>query len=315
MTQMPGQGRSFRRKTAKFWEIWPLSPVVDEIFNVIYLDGIHLGRKAVVLIARNDSHVLAWYVARSEHASAWGALLERIAPPNVVVCDGGSGMKTAIAKHWSNTRVQRCTFHVFNQIKTATTIRPKLAVSKEMYLLGIQLIRVKTRGEAIEWLKKWNQWHLEYAQFLEEKSFDENGRCHYTHERVRTARNRVEKLIRQGTLFTYLDPELNEELGVLPAMNNRIEGGTNAPLRQMLRQHRGMSLTRRIKAIFWYCYMHSPNPLPVAEILKIMPRDKDIEELYQRAQAGSEADYLPQWGDRVTWAELHHASPWVNRWD
>ena len=41
----------------------------------------------------------------------------------------------------------------------------------------------------------------------------------------------------------------------MPAMTNQIES-TNARLRQMLRDHRGMGLTRRMKAVFWWCYTH-----------------------------------------------------------
>ena len=27
---MPGEGRTFRRKTARFWDIWPMSPKIEE---------------------------------------------------------------------------------------------------------------------------------------------------------------------------------------------------------------------------------------------------------------------------------------------
>ena len=30
---MPGKGRTFRRKTAKFWSIWPLPPKVEEVHD------------------------------------------------------------------------------------------------------------------------------------------------------------------------------------------------------------------------------------------------------------------------------------------
>ena len=39
-------------------------------------------------------------------------------------------------------------------------------------------------------------------------------------------------------------------------------------------------LKRRIKAVFWWCYMHSPNPLSNAEILKVMPTNKSISDIY-----------------------------------
>ena len=30
-------------------------------------------------------------------------------------------------------------------------------------------------------------------------------------------------------------------------------------VREMLRNHRGLSELRRIKAVFWWCYMHTKN--------------------------------------------------------
>ena len=66
---MPGKGRTFRRKTAKFWSIWPLPPKVEEVHDVVYLDGIYLARNLCVLICCNDTHFLGWYVYRYEHAN------------------------------------------------------------------------------------------------------------------------------------------------------------------------------------------------------------------------------------------------------
>ena len=42
---------------------------------MIYVDGFHLGRKAVVIIACCDEYVLDWYLARNEHIQAWVNLL------------------------------------------------------------------------------------------------------------------------------------------------------------------------------------------------------------------------------------------------
>lgn len=47
---MPGGGRSFRRRTAEFWEVWPM-PVPDgELHRVLHVDGIWVARDLVVLI-------------------------------------------------------------------------------------------------------------------------------------------------------------------------------------------------------------------------------------------------------------------------
>ena len=97
---MPGQGRSFRRRCKDLWSIWPLAPLVDEVHDVVFVDGIHLGRKAVVLIACTPDYVLGWYAARAENSRAWTALMQRIAPPLLVVTDGGSGFEKARKNIW-----------------------------------------------------------------------------------------------------------------------------------------------------------------------------------------------------------------------
>ena len=54
---MPGGGRSFRRRTAEFWEVWPM-PVPDgELHRVRYVDGIWVARDLVVLICCSGERV------------------------------------------------------------------------------------------------------------------------------------------------------------------------------------------------------------------------------------------------------------------
>lgn len=109
-TDMKVSGRTFRRNTSKFWKYWALPPLIDEIHRVVYVDGIHLGRKAVILIACSDEYVLGWYLARHEHTQAWVNLLRRIAPPDMVVSDGGQGFLSAVKQVWPDTQVQRVSF-------------------------------------------------------------------------------------------------------------------------------------------------------------------------------------------------------------
>ena len=97
---MPGRGRTFRRRAALFWPIWPMPEAVDEVFRVVYVDGIWIARDCVVLIACSDEHVLSWHLARAETTAAWRSLLSRIAPPDMVVTDGGSGFASAVAAEW-----------------------------------------------------------------------------------------------------------------------------------------------------------------------------------------------------------------------
>ena len=136
-----------------------------------------------------------------------------------------------------------------------------------------------------------------------------------THERLVKARNSLTALVRQGTLFTYVDPDLTGRLGALPATNNAVES-LNGQLRHMLREHRGLALERRIKAVYWWCYMHTERPMPAAEILRVMPTDEGIAKEMRAIGYENRASLGPQrWGDGLVWEELHRSTPWRRDWD
>lgn len=40
------------------------APLVDEVHHVVFVDGIYLSYKLVILIACSKTHVLGWYVAK-----------------------------------------------------------------------------------------------------------------------------------------------------------------------------------------------------------------------------------------------------------
>lgn len=111
---MPGGGRSFRRRCQHLWEVWPFAPVVDEVHEVVFVDGIHLGRKAVVVIAQTREHVVGWYVARTENSRAWEALMSRIAPPELVVTDGGVGSRRRVRR---SGRIRGCSGARFTRFR------------------------------------------------------------------------------------------------------------------------------------------------------------------------------------------------------
>lgn len=317
-SQMPGAGRTFRRKTKQFWDLWPMAPLIDEVFPVIYVDGIHVGRKAVVLIARNDTHVLGWYIARTENSAAWASLMGRIAPPDVVVADGGAGFAKARKLAWPDTKVQRCLFHIHNNIITRTTRRPRLLAAIELKIIARALLYIKEPSQADAWITQYMSWETKWANFLNETSAYTSGEVAHTHRRLVEAQGIIRRLAKAGTMFTYLDPALTQKLGILPSTTNLIEGATNSPLREMLRLHRGLKLDRRIKAIAWWCYQHTPHPLPATEILATMPTDQDIEEAYQRAYQNNPetirlATGAPQlWGNAIDWHNMRHTTGYQN---
>ena len=147
-------------------------------------------------------------------------------------------------------------------------------------------------------------------------SRDEYGTLRPKHERLVKAERSLWQLVKHEVLFTYLTDALATERA-LPATNNRIEGGINAQLRAMLRDHRGLSVERRIKAVFWWCYLHSPYPLPYNEILKAMPTDKSVAKIYKEmSERQTLEEEIPTWGDAIVWSDLHNYDiSYTKDWD
>ena len=239
--------------------------------------------------------------------------MERIAEPKVVVSDGANGLPKALRKVWPHSSHQRCLFHIFCQVRRYTTSRPKTLAGKDLYSLAKALFNVKTMDQAFIWINELSAWRMTYSDFLREMTIDEFGNKRSTHERLLKAESSLWRLIRQQTLFTFL-----ECIDItVPTTNNRIEGGVNAQLRSMLRAHRGLSLERRLKAVYWWCYMHSPNPLSNAEILKVMPTNKSISDIYHTIHEQSRLEAsIPTWGDAIVWSDLHNYDRlFTNLWD
>ena len=314
--EMPGDGRSFRRKTSRFWDIWPLPPKIETQRDVVYVDGIYLGRKVCILICCDEKHVLGWYLCRYENARAWKTLMSRIAEPVMVVSDGGTGFTKALRKAWPKAKHQRCLFHVFCQIKRYTTSKPKTAAGIELYVLAKDLLHLETKEDKDNWVTRFIEWMQKYNRFLSQLTYDEYGNSRYTHERLIKAQNSIMRLLKEGTMFTYFDEQLRNDLDRTPRTNNQIEGGINSRLREMLRVHRGLSVERRIKAVFWWCYMHSPEPLSASEILKVMPTDKSIADIYRKMTNQEKlSGSIPDWGDAIVWSELHNSGEYPSYWD
>lgn len=90
-----------------------------------------------------------------------------------------------------------------------------------------------------------------------------------------------------------------------------IEGGVNSQPGAVLRNHRGLTSARRVKAVFWWCHAHSGDARTAREKLAAMPTDADIDFLFSVYSASpSREDGGPEWGDRAVWEDLHHRDPY-----
>lgn len=295
---------TFWRKTSWAWGIWPIAPAAGEVHDVVFLDGTWMRRKAVVLIAVANGHAMAWHLAQTECAAAWAALMLRIPAPSMLVSDGSPGLSKAAGLVWPETRIQRRAFHAANQVKRCTTLKPKLEAGIELLGIANKLKDAKDAESAASWLLEHDAWCVRWESLLREFTIKEGKRV-YAHERLRKARRGLNKLVKDGTLFTFAEMQ-QEHGGKWPSTNNAVES-VNARLREMLRLHRGLSLLHRIKAIFWRCYMDTENPLSAAEILRVMPTDSEVDGLFATAsRRGKKDDGSPdEYGSGIDWNEFH----------
>lgn len=300
-----GYSRStFWRKCAGFWELWPIAPFTGEVFDTVFLDGIWFSHDAVVLVARSKEHVIAWHLAQRECSSSWAALMMRTPAPMLVVSDGSTGLAKAARTVWPGTRIQRCVVHAARQVKRYTTKSPKLECGRELLGIANRLTRAKDEDAMREWLVDYAQWCSDWSEFLKEFTV-KDGRRVYTHERLRRARGSLNRLVKEGTLFTFIEMQ-RERGGRWDSTNNPIES-LNAQLREMLRLHRGLPLLHRVKAVMWWCYMHTEEPESPAEILRRMPRDEDVDGLFATVSGeGRHSDGSPErYGKAIDWNEFH----------
>ena len=81
----------------------------------------------------------------------------------------------------------------------------------------------------------------------------------------------------------------------------------NSQLREVLRSHRGLAKLKRVKAVFWWCYLHVECPKTMADTLREMPTDADVDLLRERYGMRAEDASRPEkWGEGLVWEELHH---------
>lgn len=239
------------------------------------IDGTYLGTWCL-LIATDEHHTpLAWQWCSTESHAAWTALLQQVPAPLVVICDGGSGIRAALQETWPDTLVQRCIFHVWMNLRTYLTLRPRTPAGQALLEIGKRLRRVTTTHEAVTWLQHLNDWHTIYGHLTRERSYAKRrlkdgawdsptGRkWWYTHDRLRKAYNLLAQLQRREQLFTYLVADG-------PKTTSRLEGGINSVIKQTLRLHRGMNTQHQKRAAEWVLIeraglLHTASSMPTTD--------------------------------------------------
>ncbi len=261
--------RTWRAQTAWCWQVAPKPILSGEVYPILLLDGIRVGN-LVCLIARTPQYVVSWCWALYEAGTTWDKLLSTLPTPTVVVCDGQKGILVSIARNWPTAQIQRCHFHVWQNVRNKLTLFPQTEAGKYLLLLTKILLKgLHAQEDVIRWQSKLEVWEELHGDFIRERTVNPNPRpgqrkWRYSHERLRSAHRQLSKLVRDQQLFTYLDSGLltqtNQE--PIPRTTNYLEGGINSQLRTKLKLHRGMKEEHQRRLVEWYLYTRTESPKP-----------------------------------------------------
>lgn len=256
--------RTWRHQTNWCWQVVPKIELVSTVYPVILLDGIRVG-SLVCLIARTPTEVVAWTWVGWESSITWSKLLEKIPAPTVVVCDGQKGILLAIARCWPGTRIQRCLWHVWMNVRTKLTLHPQTEAGRELLQLTRDLWPVKTTTQVVAWQECLQSFEHTYGDFIRERTYyvqPESGRRRwwYTHRGVRSTYRQLAKLVTNHQLFTYVETTLTAE--PIPNTANYVEGGINSQLRTKLKDHRGLNQIHQQRLVDWYLYGRTKDQKP-----------------------------------------------------
>ena len=219
-----------------------------------------MGSWCLLIAVTERLEVIAWQWCGGESTPAWKALFGRIPAPTVIVCDGGTGVASAIRATWPETKTQRCVFHVQMNIRKHLTLKPRSDAGRTLLALSRALSNVRDVDAAIDWQCKLNAWWQAYGHLTKEKTFND-GQWWFTHDRLRKAWKLLAKLTRDGTLFTFVTHGNTR-------ITSPLEGGINNGIRHVLRHHRGMSEEHMKRAAEWFLTLHE---IPISQAHQFIP--------------------------------------------
>lgn len=193
----------------------------------------------IVAIARNEAGRLHWRYAPYESSAVWCRIFLAYPKLQAIVSDGQKGIQKAAAICFGDVIIlQRCHFHVKQNLQAKLTKHPATEAGQDLQALAVWLARVKTWDDMALFVGVFQGLYEAYGSFLRQRTYHDAYRRHwsYTHARVRSAYRQIDDLIASDQLFAYIThPELQ-----LPNTTNQVEGGLNARMSELTRAHRGL---------------------------------------------------------------------------
>lgn len=165
-----------------------------------------------------------------------------------VTTDGGDNIIRAVEYVFPDVPRQRCIVHVQRECMSTITQRPRLQEGRRLKDIVMNLSRVNTHNDKLWWLKTYERWVEDNAEYVcEKKVLPGSSQTYYVRNDLRKAYIHLKRSL--PNLFKYI-----EHPG-LPKTTNALESFFGH-VKDQLRIHRGLSETRVDNFIKWYLFFN-----------------------------------------------------------
>jgi transposase-like protein len=171
-----------------FFATWQSRDLSRERYPIVFLDGFRLKVRVVrrivsvpVLAAlgvteRGQKCLLTLHLARAEAAGTWGAVIADVrqrglVAPLLLVVDGNAGLQHAL-KDWDEVRVQRCTTHKLENLKTHCPEHARVEMKGDYDRIVYAPDGLAARAAYQAFVKKWTRLCPAVAKSLEEAGLE-----------------------------------------------------------------------------------------------------------------------------------------------
>lgn len=194
--------------------------------------------------------ILLWKHIENERIEDYKYLLKELLALGYEVLSVTIDGKRGIAELFKEYPVQMCHFHQKRIVQRYITLHPKLEASQELQKI---MSRLKYSNET-RFIKALDIWYIKYKSFLDEITIHpESNKSSYTHKKLVAAYKSIRRNLPH--LFTYK----NHKKLSLPNTTNLIEGGVFSPLKILIKIHRGLSKSLKLKIVDNYLVTYKKN--------------------------------------------------------
>jgi len=197
----------------------------------------------LVFIDSLTHEILIWKHIETEKAIDYKQLLLQLLSLGYTISAVTVDGKKGLYKVFQDYPIQMCHFHQKRTTRRYLTNKPKVEASKDLKKIASKL----KYSDEVRFKKALDIWYLKYKSFIDKKTTNrDTGKEFFTHQRTRSAyRSLVSNL---SYLFTHKN---NKKLSINNT-TNLIEGGVFSPLKILIKIHRGLSKSLKLKLVDEY---------------------------------------------------------------